>query len=617
MEENLSKIDAWKRVGANETVLKWVSEGVPIPLDSRIEPFQLSNHQLDFAQLKFIEKEIERLLICGYIKESENKPRYISPIGCVPKKSGGYRLITDFRRLNSASQTSKFKQEDIRNVAQIIQSCDYLTSVDLKDGFYNLSVRKEDQELLSFEFRGKFYSYVALPFGYCLSPYYFTKVLRPVVTFLRQFGIRLSLYVDDFLICAKLRDITDHTDQLVHTLTELGIKMNFEKSLIEPCQKIDYLGYTIDTSGERPVIKAQKEKIIRIKRQIRSLLKKGFATARVIAKTTGLCISVAWAVTPGKLFLRHLFRLLATKTSWNDTLHLNSECVNELLWWIEAVDEWNYRVIKPEHVDVQLLTDASSFGWGAKLDEFEAKGDWNSRVSCQSSNYRELLAILLAILAFKEKLKDKHVQILTDNVTASAYINHKGGPSAQLTDLAVSVWAVAEENGISLCSRHIAGVINTEADRLSRSPDTHNWKLNVGIFTIINQLWGPHTIDRFATLQNTQLPRFNSRYFEPASEGIDALAQNWALDNNYINPPWALLPKVIDKILMDKAMATVIAPVWPSQPWFQKMMDLIIDNPIMIPRDKNSFWQMGVTFAEPRKNLGWQIAAWRLSGDIN
>ena len=67
---------------------------------------------------------------------------------------------------------------------------------------------------------------------------------------------------------------------------------------------MDFFGYTIDTAGTFLVIKTHKACVPRIKRQICTVLKQGSASARVIAKVAGLCVSVAWAVTPGKLFFR-------------------------------------------------------------------------------------------------------------------------------------------------------------------------------------------------------------------------------------------------------------------------------------------------------------------------
>ena len=119
-----------------------------------------------------------------------------------------------------------------------------------------------------------YYSFTVLCFGFSLSPYFFYKCLRPVVAYLRSLDIRLVLYVDDFLVCANRASITDHTDTVLHTLQDLGLKVNFEKSVLKPSQNIDYLGYNIDTSSEYPHISAKQERVQKIKRLIKQLIYK-------------------------------------------------------------------------------------------------------------------------------------------------------------------------------------------------------------------------------------------------------------------------------------------------------------------------------------------------------
>ncbi len=68
-------------------------------------------------------------------------------------------------------------------------------------------------------------------------------------------------------------------------------------------------------------------------------------------------------------------------------------------------------------------------------------GEWNKRVSVQSSNYRELMAILMVITALRHDLGDKNIELLSDNITAIAYVNYKGGPSESLTLIAKAIWA--------------------------------------------------------------------------------------------------------------------------------------------------------------------------------
>ena len=69
------------------------------------------------------------------------------------------------------------------------------------------------------------------------------------------------------------------------------------------------------------------------------------------------------------------------------------------------------------------------------------------------------------------------------------------------------------------------------------------------LFQLLDERWGPHTIDRFATANNAHCRRYNSRWRDPTSEGVDAMARNWrahphtgALERNWVNPPWDELP---------------------------------------------------------------------------
>ena len=122
-------------------------------------------------------------------------------------------------------------------------------------------------------------------------------------------------------------------------------------------------------------------------------------------------------------------------------------------------------------------------------------------------------------------------------------------------------------------------------------------------------------MDRFATFQNTQIPRFNSLFLDVGSEAIDAFTQNWGQENNYINPPWALLPRVVEKLVTDQATATVIAPLFPAQTWFHKLKHLAISPPLILPQHKKTLVMLGPQ-AEPRRNPKWKILAWRVCGKI-
>jgi hypothetical protein len=247
------------------------------------------------------------------------------------------------------------------------------------------------------------------------------------------------------------------------------------------------------------------------------------------------------------------------------------------------------------------------------MEAIEAQGFWNNRIANKSSNFREIMAIFMALLAFRNLIQGLCVQIMSDNVTALAYISHLGGPSMELTQIATAIWRVALMNRITLKTHHVPGVLNHSADFLSRLNPIYEWQLSTSIFQHIDFMWGPHTVDRFATHVNTQLPVYNSRYADPFSSGIDALAQtDWGNQNNFVNPPFRLLQKVINMIVSQKAVATIIAPVWRAQTWYKSLQALSVAPPFRIPQQAVRRYPG----AEPLRNNKWVVCAWRVSAKL-
>ena len=83
-------------------------------------------------------------------------------------------------------------------------------------------------------------------------------------------------------------------------------------------------------------------------------------------------------------------------------------------------------------------------------------------------------------------------------------------------------------------------------------------------FSELNLKWGPHTIDRFASMYNAKLKKFNSRFWLPGTEAVNSLDQNWSGEVNWWVPPPRLILKCIRKIECEKANGTIIVPLWQS-----------------------------------------------------
>ena len=204
-------------------------------------------------------------------------------------------------------------------------------------------------------------------------------------------------------------------------------------------------------------------------------------------------------------------------------------------------------------------------------------------------------------------LAGRIVEVLSDNVTSVAHINKFGSSNVRLDGVAQDIWAFALRNDISLVAHHVAGVANAGPDALSRMSARHEWVLHPSIFRQLGRMFGPHTVDRFASVSTALLPCYNSRYADPLSVGVDALGQaDWAGENNWVNPPFRLVPKVLDVIEAQRADATLIAPMWPGQPWMARLRRLCTAPPLRLPPVARACLPLAEhQQIEPHRNLRW------------
>ena len=123
---------------------------------------------------------------------------------------------------------------------------------------------------------------------------------------------------------------------------------------------------------------------------------------------------------------------------------------------------------------------------------------------------------------------------------------------------------VCSQNNICIQSNWVPRNQNKYADELSRYTDHDDWSINDETFAYLDDIWGPFSIDRFATHYNSHCIRFNSVIWCPGTEAIDSFRQFWGNDNNWLVPPPSLIAKTINKMRNDHAKGVLIVPEWKS-----------------------------------------------------
>ena len=114
---------------------------------------------------------------------------------------------------------------------------------------------------------------------------------------------------------------------------------------------------------------------------------------------------------------------------------------------------------------------------------------------------------------------------------------------------------------------------NHQADSLSRLIDFDDYSIDDDVFHTLDCKWGPHTVDRFACSYNAELSRFNSRFYQPGAEAVDAFAQNWEGENNSVYPPVSQISRVITHMRACKAVGTLVTPLWKASYFWLLLCD--------------------------------------------
>ena len=130
---------------------------------------------------------------------------------------------------------------------------------------------------------------------------------------------------------------------------------------------------------------------------------------------------------------------------------------------------------------------------------------------------------------------------------------------------------------------------------------------------MLSAMWGPCQVDRFASALCHQLNRYDSRYYNPGAESVDTMSANWSMSTNFWNPPFALLDRVVDKIIQENARGILITPDWRHRPWYRKLVTRVKYDQLKLPREVTMGIVPGVT-PELLKNPCWRLIAWWLSG---
>lgn len=374
-------------------------------------------------------------------------------------------------------------------------------------------------------------------------------------------------------------------------LQDLGFIVHPDKSVFIPKRVLTFLGFVINSV--EMTVKLTPEKANHLRQACIKLLNTQHPTIRDVAQVIGLMVSSAPAVELCMLFYRTLENekidgLKQNYGNFDAQMELSTSAKSDLQWWIDNIQQSDKKLLPP-NPDIVITTDASKQGWGAVRDNQTTGGRWAPVEAEQHINELELKAVLFALCSLCNNVRNQHIRIMSDNTTTVCYINNMGGSKSRAcNDIAKRIWQFALQRNNFLSSAHLPGKQNTLADRESRVfNDRTEWMLHQDIFQKISQLWGPFEVDLFASRLNKQVDTYVSWKPDPGAIAVNAFSIVWDRKPFYAFPPFSLIHRCLQKITADEAEGVIIAPMWPTQTYYPRLMSMLIQPPRLLLRTEN------------------------------
>ncbi|CAN6691822.1 unnamed protein product [Malus baccata var. baccata] len=466
-----------------------------------------AQRRLNPPMMEVVKKEVIKLLDCGVIYPISDS-KWVSPVQCVPKKSGvtvvanaenelvpqriqtGWRVCIDYRKLNAATRKDHFPLPFIDQMLERLAGYAFYCFLDGYSGYNQIVITPEDQEKTTFTCPFGTFAYRRMPFGLCNAPATFQRCMMSI--FSDYVEKIIEVFMDDFSVFGDSFDGCLHNLSLIlKRCVETNLVLNWEKCHFMVKQGI-VLGHIVSENG----IEVDKSKIDLVRhlpsptsvREVRSFLGHAGFYRRFIKDFSKVA--------------QPLCRLLQKDV----TFEFTKECTTSFNQLKELLTTAPIIVPPDWSLPFELMCDASDYALGAVLGQrkdkrphviYYASRTLNDAQLNYSTTEKELLAVVFALDKFRSYLIGTKVIVFTDHA-ALKYLLTKKEAKPRL----IRWMLLLQEFDIEI--RDKKGSENVVADHLSRMvhneeslpiletfPDEQLLSIKVSILNVeIFDVWG-------------------------------------------------------------------------------------------------------------------------------
>ncbi len=369
-----------------------------------------------------------------------------SPALLVAKKSGKWRLVADYRRLNELTKRFDYPIPIIDDILTELGDSKYYCTLDLSSGYFQVPIHPDDRDKTTMVTPFGRFRYKRMPMGLRNAGSHFQWAMEQALAEFLHRGV--VVYLDDIIIHAKSRDeMLELLDKVFERLRKLNIKVGRDKCVFDATE-VEYLGWKI-SQGKKSITSDRYKALQRLvapksKKGAQSLL--GFVN-----------------------FMNEHIPELATSAK-----PIRECCATEPFVWspdaAEALQQLKHDAVRtlgrydPAGSPLVLMTDASNIGLGGVILQDGVPLRYIShsfnKIEANWSTYeQECYALVYCCRVAEKMLRWRPFMIKTDHKNLT-YIERDHHSKVGRWKVFLSRFDFAVE--------HVAGIENGGADGLSR-----------------------------------------------------------------------------------------------------------------------------------------------------
>ena len=434
-----------------------------------------------------IRTEVERGHTVGPFAHPPMTPFRCNPLGAREKPDGSVRLLLDLSQPDGESVNAHIARSEftvqytsmdqaIAHVFSVGPRDALLAKADLQHAFRLIPVLPSQRWLLGYQWDGRYFYDVRLPFGLRSACSLFTDLadVLAITTRFHSHHPHVHHYLDDFFFIGPAD--SDTCERAYSTFLSICERCQVPLSppkCCPPSTRMELLGCVVDTASMTISLPQQKlQALIALLRATRTART---VRQRRLLSVVGKLVHATKCIPAGRSFFRRLLDTAHTVHRPHHWVTLTRDTKRDLDWWLSVLPSWNGTapLIHPAWLppaDLHLHTDASTVGLGGCCGNSWFSEPWPAATLewAASISWLEMIPILAACLLWGHHWSGLSVLMHCDNSGVVGAWEKGWSRDRRLMSLIRQTLFVAARYSFALRVSHVRGTDNAAADALSR-----------------------------------------------------------------------------------------------------------------------------------------------------